>query len=150
MWPDDLDQGFIERSSSGLFWLPAFDVECRVLDRTESSWKGTVRHRSGITHTRSIERAKDGRSISCIDELTGSAPDSITGSVRFPLAIGAHVQALDGRATIRVNDIVLELSWQGATHVLEDVEIAPAYGASFNSQMLVLRGQRISWTLCMR
>lgn len=150
MWPDDLDQGCIERSTGGLFWLPAFDIECKVLERSEFSWQGLVRHRSGIAHIRNLTRSHDGRSISCSDELSTSSARSIVGSVRFPLAVGAQLQVQEGIATIHVNDVTLELTWQGASHSIEQVEIAPAYGASFQSQMLVLHGETVSWALCMR
>jgi hypothetical protein len=149
MWPDDLDQGCIERSTGGLFWLPAFDIQHNVLERSEFSWKGLVRHRRGIAHTRTLMRSQDGRSISCVDELSAANTGDVHGSVRFPLAPDAHVQVQDGIATIHVNDVTLELLWQGASHTVEEIEIAPAYGTSIRSQMLVLRGSRITWSLRM-
>jgi len=109
-----------------------------------------VRHSTGVSHTRSIRRAQDGRSLSCTDRLVDAGNTPILGSVRFPLAPNAVIKLDGDAAEILVDNMVLELSWNEASSWLEPIEIAPAYGSTLSSQMLVLRGSTVTWTLCMR
>lgn len=150
MWPDDVDQGFINRDNEGLFWLPAFDVTSQVIERSAYTWQGVVRHSTGICHTRRVTRAENGMGISCTDRLVDGSNHAIKGCVRFPLGPDVLLDVQDDLARIQIGTTVLELSWQGAAHTLEDIEIAPAYGTSIRSQMLVLHGNTVTWALHMR
>lgn len=147
MWPVDLDQGYINRTKEGLFWLPEFDVKPRMQKRSASTWVGEVRHRNGTCHIREVAINEDVSRISCADRLTGADGATLVGELILPLASEVVANMHEDHAVLISGPVSLILSWQGASASLRNITISPTFGVRVPSKAIVLSGNSISWVL---
>jgi hypothetical protein len=146
MWAPDVEQGHTQPGYEGLFWLPGFDRMTDVRGRSATGWMGEVIHRSGLRHTREVEIDQLSWTIMCKD-LLESRSGAVSGQLVLPLAPDVTVAFIEQGALLTSTDVRVQLTWRGATAALQDITIAPTFGASVPSKAIALSGNSIIWVL---